>query len=205
MSKLSNISINGSELNVPASLEFKSAIISTTDIDNLEPGIYTVSTSNQKFPVADVLYGSLVQFNGTYKSQVLIAGLSGDVNMFIRRYLTSGTTWTDWIRIYALPDAGIPASDLSVDVQTLLDLADTAIQPNDLAQSNVPGLVGVNPTAFAQVSNQKNIVPPTGGELMFNLNMYSADGCPIYVPSESVNAYKTANIWLTYANRIQAI
>ena len=29
--------------------------------------------------------------------------------------------------------------------------------------------------------------------------------CPIYVPAESVNAYKSANIWSGYASRIQAI
>jgi len=31
------------------------------------------------------------------------------------------------------------------------------------------------------------------------------NNCPIYVPSESVEAYKTANNWSTYASRIQAI
>lgn len=34
---------------------------------------------------------------------------------------------------------------------------------------------------------------------------YNTNNCPIYVPSESVNAYKTATGWTDYANRIQAI
>lgn len=40
------------------------------------------------------------------------------------------------------------------------------------------------------------------------LGQYSLDGtndCPIYVPDESVDAYKTANNWTRYASRIQAI
>ncbi len=40
------------------------------------------------------------------------------------------------------------------------------------------------------------------------LGQYSLDGtnnCPIYVPKNSVNAYKTARYWTRYASRIQAI
>lgn len=44
-------------------------------------------------------------------------------------------------------------------------------------------------------------VPPTGGEDMF----YSNNEYPIYVPSESVDAYKAAEYWSDYASRIQAI
>ena len=43
--------------------------------------------------------------------------------------------------------------------------------------------------------------PPTIGTNVFN---YTND-CPIYVPSGSVNAYKSATNWSTYASRIQAI
>lgn len=42
--------------------------------------------------------------------------------------------------------------------------------------------------------------PPTGGSRMF----YNTD-CPIYVPSKSIEAYKTAQYWRDYADRIQAI
>ena len=41
--------------------------------------------------------------------------------------------------------------------------------------------------------------PPTLGTSAFE----STNNCPIYVPAESVDAYKTA--WSTYADRIQAI
>ena len=44
--------------------------------------------------------------------------------------------------------------------------------------------------------------PPT----LANANAFSnTNNCPIYVPAESVEAYKAANNWSTYASRIQAI
>ena len=41
-------------------------------------------------------------------------------------------------------------------------------------------------------------VPPGGGNRMF----YSTNDCPIYVPAGSVEAYKTAEYWSEYADRI---
>ena len=43
--------------------------------------------------------------------------------------------------------------------------------------------------------------PPTGGWAMFD----DTNNCPIYVPGESVDAYKSAQEWSEYADRIQAI
>ena len=43
--------------------------------------------------------------------------------------------------------------------------------------------------------------PPTLGASVFN----STNNCPIYVPSGSVNAYKSATNWSAYASRIKAI
>ena len=45
------------------------------------------------------------------------------------------------------------------------------------------------------------ITPPTLGEYAFE----TGNNCPIYVPSNSVNAYKTASVWSSLASRIQAI
>jgi len=44
-------------------------------------------------------------------------------------------------------------------------------------------------------------MPPTLGSSTFD----DTNNCPIYVPSGSVNAYKSASGWSTYADRIQAI
>ena len=43
--------------------------------------------------------------------------------------------------------------------------------------------------------------PPTLDSSVF----YNTNNCPIYVPAESVDAYKTATNWSAYADRIQAI
>lgn len=43
--------------------------------------------------------------------------------------------------------------------------------------------------------------PPTIGTNVFN----NTNDCPIYVPAESLETYKEANNWSTYASRIQAI
>ena len=43
--------------------------------------------------------------------------------------------------------------------------------------------------------------PPTLGKDVFN----DTNNCPIYVPAASVNAYKTATNWSSYASRIQPI
>ena len=45
----------------------------------------------------------------------------------------------------------------------------------------------------------KAITPPAGGDFMFYDN---ASGCKIYVPMESVNAYKSAEGWSDYADAI---
>ena len=45
----------------------------------------------------------------------------------------------------------------------------------------------------------KAITPPTGDRMMFG---YNASGCKIYVPTASVEAYKTADGWSNYAYSI---
>jgi beta-galactosidase len=45
------------------------------------------------------------------------------------------------------------------------------------------------------------VTPPTLGTSVFN----TTNDCPIYVPSGSVSAYKSATNWSNYASRIQAI
>ena len=47
----------------------------------------------------------------------------------------------------------------------------------------------------------ESATPPTLGNRVFD----STNNCPIYVPPESVDAYKAASRWSNYASRIQAI
>ena len=45
------------------------------------------------------------------------------------------------------------------------------------------------------------VTPPTLGSNAFK----DTNNCPIYVPAESVDAYKSATNWSSYASRIKAI
>lgn len=48
-------------------------------------------------------------------------------------------------------------------------------------------------------------VPPTINDTWGHPTFDSTNNCPIYVPSESVDAYKSASGWSAFASRIQAI
>ena len=68
------------------------------------------------------------------------------------------------------------------------------------------GVTNIGNSAFSDCKNVKSItiyaaIPPT---IVINSFFYTGR-CPIYVPSASVNAYKSATNWSSYASRIQAI
>lgn len=64
----------------------------------------------------------------------------------------------------------------------------------------------VGPWSFKRCNKLESITllsntPPQGGTEMFD----ETNSCPIYVPAESLNAYKSAQYWCDYASRIEAI
>ena len=66
------------------------------------------------------------------------------------------------------------------------------------------GVTSIGDMAFCYCDSLKEVyckptTPPTGGSTMFK---YSASGRKIYVPSNSVSAYKSANRWSSYASAI---
>ena len=68
------------------------------------------------------------------------------------------------------------------------------------------GVTFIGNQAFVQCTGLTSVTclattPPTLDQRAFN----TGNSCPIYVPSASVNAYKTATVWSGYASRIQAI
>ena len=76
----------------------------------------------------------------------------------------------------------------------------------ELRSVTIPSSVNkIGVEAFFQAEALESLVlepvtPPTGGDKMFD---YTND-CPIYVPAQSVDAYKAAEYWSTYADRIMA-
>lgn len=68
------------------------------------------------------------------------------------------------------------------------------------------GVTSIGNWAFKNCSGLTSVTvkattPPTLGSIAF----YYTNSCPIYVPSESVETYKSASGWSDYASRIQAI
>lgn len=83
-----------------------------------------------------------------------------------------------------------------------------SVQNNPLLTTLIlpSGTLSIGRYAFSNCSGLTSIyvkatTPPTLGENAF----YHTNNCPIYVPSTSVNDYKAASGWSTYASRIQAI
>lgn len=69
------------------------------------------------------------------------------------------------------------------------------------------GITSIDNSAFENCSALTSVTinattPPT---LDLGDEFANTNNCPIYVPCESVNAYKTAHLWSTYASRIQGI
>lgn len=69
------------------------------------------------------------------------------------------------------------------------------------------GVTSIGEEAFNGCSGLTSItcnavIPPTISDYDV---LYDTNNCPIYVPSQSVEAYKSADVWSDYASRIQAI
>lgn len=75
---------------------------------------------------------------------------------------------------------------------------------SNLTNINIPsGVTSIDGSAFLQCTSLTSITvnavtPPTLGAS----NVFDGSTCPIYVPCESVEAYKSASGWSTYADRI---
>ena len=76
-----------------------------------------------------------------------------------------------------------------------------------LSTITIPDSVtSIGESAFEECTNLANIIilsnlPPSGSQYMFD----NTNNCPILVPAESVETYKTAQYWSEYADRIRAI
>ena len=73
------------------------AISSSTDLASLQPGIYEVpGVRNSTFPTDDIYFGALVVCPGSYKGQILVAGISNASGLYARRYYTGSSSWGPW-------------------------------------------------------------------------------------------------------------
>ena len=77
-----------------------------------------------------------------------------------------------------------------------------------LASVTIPNSVtSIGDSAFYGCSGLASItIEATAPPTLSDVNVFSdTNNCPIYVPTESVDAYKAATNWSNFANRIQAI
>ena len=78
---------------------------------------------------------------------------------------------------------------------------------SDLTSISLPeGIMSIGRGAFWGCTSLTSITvssqtPPIGDRDMF----YNTNACPIYVPATSISAYKSAEYWSSYADRIQAL
>lgn len=86
-------------------LQTKGNITSSTVLTNLETGIYTVDgVTHAGFPnPSQAYYGVLIQYGGTYKPQLLVAGVPASNGLYYRRYLTGSSSFTAWGSIPTVP------------------------------------------------------------------------------------------------------
>ena len=100
----------------------------------------------------------------------------------------------------SLVDVIIPENVISIGISGFSNCT-------SLTSINIPsGVSLINTSSFDGCRGLTSITvnaltPPTLGNNVFT----NTNGCVIYVPSESVEAYKSANKWSDYASRIQAI
>ena len=124
-----------------------------------------------------------------------------------------------YINSITIPPTVTTIGDLSLSLLYNLtnlvipDTVTTIIQSSITSNANLTditigsGVTSIGNAAFGFDDSLVNftikaVTPPTAGEAMF----YECDNLSkIYVPAESVNAYKAASGWSTYASKIEAI
>jgi hypothetical protein len=120
--------------------------------------------------------------------------------------ITADTPWTfmpyrGFMRCYALKSIVIPNTVTNIMGMALCNCT-------SLTSITIPaGVTTIGMQAFDGCTSLTSITClPTTPPTLKNTNQFNAtNNCPIYVPAESVAAYKAASGWSSYASRIQAI
>lgn len=84
-------------------LRIRGNITSSTVLTSLDTGVYAVDgITHSGFPDStQAYYGVLIQYNGDYKPQLLVAGVAGVSGLYYRRYLTGSSAFTSWSTVYS--------------------------------------------------------------------------------------------------------
>ena len=103
-------------------------------------------------------------------------------------------------RCSSLTSINIPSGVTSIEENTFFNCS-------SLTSINIPsGVTSIGNSAFQYCSSLTSItINATTPPAVTNTTFGDTNNCTIYVPAESVETYKTAQNWTTYASRIQAI
>ena len=175
---------------------------------------YTSTDGNVVTPTSTTGFGASIVSN-TYTDGKGIIKFDGDVTFIAKNTFSNKTTLASieipnavtiidemaFNSCYGLTSVNIP--DSVTDIKTGAFIHCTGLTSIEIPSSvtTIGGYaVFYNCNSLTSITCLRT-TPPTIGTTIFD----NTNNCPIYVPAESVNAYKTATNWSKYANRIQAI
>ena len=180
--------IQSAKADIKAAIEAKGVTVpSSATIDTYDDYVSQISGGGGGIPMPSNLSAATLNDYGLLTSAAIKSGVTSIV----------GYAFYNCISLTSIE---IPNSVTSIGEKAFYNCT-------SLSSVTIPNSVtSIDSNAFRGCSSLTSITvnaetPPTLGTNVFN---YTND-CPIYVPSGSVNAYKSATNWSKYASRIQAI
>ena len=155
---------------------------------------------------------ALIDTYSDYVDEIQTGGGGGqaeqDLKNLIERDITSitipnGTTTIGnsvFSQCFSLTSVNIPDSVTSIGISAFQ-------RCNSLTSVTIgSGVTSISGNAFNQCTGLTSVtVQATTPPILISNAFNNTNNCPIYVPSESVETYKTTGSWTIYADRIQAI
>ena len=203
--------IQSAKADIKTAIEAKWVTVpSSATIDTYATYVSQISGGVGGIPMPSNLSAATLNDYGLLTSADIKSGVTsiGDNVFYSCRSITSVTipnsvtTIGNYAFYYCsrLTNVTIPNSVTSIGVSTFRYCS-------SLTSIDIPsGVTSIGNEAFRYCSRLSSVTvlattPPTIGVSAFN----NTNDCPIYVPAQSVDAYKSATNWSTYASRIQAI
>lgn len=158
---------------------------------------------------------SVTNFNGSSNAIITEAVLPNTVKTIsfqnfhnLTKCIAAGVTSISFYGSSGITSVGEIGSGADVELgASLTEIKNEAFYKcTSLTSVTLGNITSIGNTAFYGCSGLtsitiKAITPPRLGSSA----LYDTNNCPIYVPASSVDAYKAASGWSTYASRIQAI
>lgn len=180
--------IQSAKADIKTAIEAKGVTVpSSATIDTYSTYVSQISGGGGGIPMPSNLSAATLNNFGLLTSAAIKNGVTSIGNS-VFRYCTSLSS----IEIpNSVTSIGNSAFDNCISLSSI-EIPDSVTSIGDYALYNCRSLTSITVNAET---------PPTLGSSV----LYNTNNCPIYVPSASVDAYKSATNWSKYASRIQAI